>query len=331
MDNKKIKIDSKNPVVNNFFNYLKLMGKKQKEYAKENMIDESTLSKWKKGETSPSVDQIKQAAKYFGITVNDLVYDEKEKKNLEVLADKSYDPILAQQSVKVKLYGHFFNKPLKVLLFCFLAFSVLMLMVYVLRSSSPYFSSLILLGIPLSMRAIYINSFDEKTFIINYLDDIYYRRIESLNRLYSLSMVLRILSLLSTFYYITLYKDFGLATDVQRGLLITLMVLIMVLMFGSIIAITELPKKFKLEIYDNEITGYNSSKFSLIIHFSIFSVAVMFAMYDFNYYMTFLTVSFVFLVLNSLDFVNISLEYAKYTLMYQENNKNPRELFPKKN
>ncbi|GEM_PF-5457051 len=105
-------------VVSNFFDYLIRKRITQKNYAQDNNIDESTLSKWKNGSSSPTLDQVKQAAKYFDITVNDLVYTVQEKKKLEVFKDKSYDPIVAQQSVKIKQYGNFFKKPFKVFL-CF--------------------------------------------------------------------------------------------------------------------------------------------------------------------------------------------------------------------
>lgn len=325
----KNQFDYGNTVVNNFFMYLSKKNITQKTYANDNNMVESTLSKWKKGESSLTVDQIKQAASYFGLTVNDLFYDEKEKKNLEVLADKSYDPIIAQQSLKVKLYGQFFSKPHKILVICLFIFVLLGFMTYILKDNSQYFSFLIVLGIPLSIRLIYINSFDEKTYIINYLDDIYYRRKESNNKFYFLSLLFRILSVVMFLYYITFLKGYEQATTIERGLLITLIALIMFLIFGAISAITDLPKNFKLEIYDHEISIYNSSRFYLLVHFAIFTVAVMLTIFNSSNYLPFLISSGVFLIINCLDFVNISLEYSKYVLMYQENIKNPRELFPK--
>lgn len=319
-----------NVIINNFFTYLEQKSITQKKYATDNNIDQSLLSKWKSGDSSPTVEQLKQAAIYFGITVNDLIYTEKEKKHLEVLLDKSYDPIIAQQSINVKLYDDFFKKPVKVIIFCLLIFSLLVFMVFVLRNNSSFYSLLIPLGIPFATWAIYVNSFEEKTYIINYLDDIFYRRNESINKFYSKSMIIRIISVFTVFYYTTLFVNFESSTNTEKGLLTTLVVLLMILIFSSIVAITDLPKKFKLEIYDNEIAGYNSSKLFLIVHFSIFSISVLFSIYNFTEYMLFFIVSSIILFLNSFDFLKVSFEYSKYVLVYQENDKNPRELFPKK-
>ena len=74
-------------VAENFFIFLNESGKKMKDYALENNIDRTTLSKQKKGVTSMTVDQIKEAAIYFGKTVNDFYYSEEEKKSLKILAD----------------------------------------------------------------------------------------------------------------------------------------------------------------------------------------------------------------------------------------------------
>ncbi|MDD5292849.1 MAG: helix-turn-helix transcriptional regulator [Candidatus Izemoplasmatales bacterium] len=327
----KHQIDYGNVVINNFFIYLYRKAITQKKYAMDNNMDQSLLSKWKKGDSSPTLDQVKQAAKYFEITVNDLVYTEKEKKHLEVLSDKSYDPILAQQSIKVKLYADFFKKPAKVLIFCLLIFSLLVFMVFVLRNNSPYYSLLILMGIPFASWAIHVHSFEEKTYIINYLDDIFYRRNESTNKFYFASMIIRVTSIFTIFYYSTLLVNIESTTSIESGLLTTLVVLLMVSIFSSIVSITDLPKKFKLEIYDNEIAGYKSSKLFLLVQFSIFSISILLSIHNFTEYMLFLIVSTIILFMNAFDFSRVSFEYSKYVLVYQENDKNPRELFPSKN
>jgi hypothetical protein len=144
-------------------------------------------------------------------------------------------------------------------------------------------------------------------------------------------MIIRVISILTIFYYTTLFVNLESATNTQKGLLATLVILLMILVFSSIATITDLPKKFKLEIYDNEIAGYNSSKLFLLVHFSIFSIAVLLCIYSLHEYMLLLIVSIIILILNAFDFLKVSFEYSKYVLVYQENDKNPRELFPKKN
>lgn len=311
---------------NNFFLYLKKRNCTQKKYASDNNMDNSTLSKWKTGASNPTVEQLKHAAEYFGITVNDLVYDDEQKKKLEVLADKSYDPIIAQQSTDVRVYDRFFNRPFMTLSISAVIIIGLGFILFIFRNDFPYLSLGIVLGIPLAFRGVHNHLYYTKTFIINYLDDIFYYRIDSANKKYISSLIVRVLSLMTIFYYITLLQGFELSTNQEKGLLLALLFLIMFLLFASIISITDLPKKFKHEIYDREIDAYNSSFFVLLIHLAIFVVAVLLLLYNLSDYLIFFVVSFVFLLLNVREFINLSLEYAKYVLMYQEDGKEPREL-----
>ena len=330
MTNDKNRISNNEVVINNFFIYLKKKKITQKKYASDNHMDQSLLSKWKNGDSSLTLEHAIEAAKYFKITVNDLVYTENEKKHLEVLADKSYNPIIAKQSIKVKLYDDIFKKPIKVLIACLLFFSILVFMTLMLQNNSPYYSLFIPLGIPIIMWVIHVNSFREKTYIINYLDDIFYHRNESTNKFYVFSMIIRVISILTILYYTTLLANFESATNTQKALLITFVFLLMILVFSSLVAIMDLPKKFKLKIHDNDIAGYNSSKLFLFVHISIFSIAILLSIYNFHEYMLFFFVSTVILILNAFDFIKVSFEYSKYVLMYQETDKNARELFSKK-
>ena len=74
MDNLDMNKLSHEVVVNNFFKYLEESGKTMKEYAKDNNLDRTILSKWKSGVVLMNVDQVYAAAKYFGKTVNDFYH-----------------------------------------------------------------------------------------------------------------------------------------------------------------------------------------------------------------------------------------------------------------
>ena len=98
----------------NFFSYLKERGITQAKYAEDNALNKTILSKWKNNTSKMSPEQIFQAAQYLEITVNDLCYSSEEKKKIEVLKDKKYDPILAQQQINIKLLNREFKKPIRV-------------------------------------------------------------------------------------------------------------------------------------------------------------------------------------------------------------------------
>lgn len=318
-------------VTNNFFHYLEHKKITQKQYADDNLLNQSLLSKWKKGDSSLTLDQVIQAAKYFSITVNDLVYSDKEKKHLEVLSDKSYDPIIAQQSLKVKIYGNTFKKPLRLVLRCILIFTIITFMMYMLRNNSPFYLLLTVLGLPLLLWMIRENSFKERNFIINYLDDIFYYRIEPMNGHYIQSIVIRFVSFLSIFYYSTLITKVNSTVDIEYGLLATLILSLIVLVVSFISSITDLPRKFKQKIEDYEITGYYSSLFYLLVHLWILTIASLLCIYNLKLYYPSLIISAIMFGFNTIDFTVLSKEYSKYELMYQENDKDPRNLFPKVN
>ncbi len=98
----------------NFFYYLEDRGITQKKYASEKHMDKSILSRWKNNTGKMSSEQLFEAAEFLGVTVNDLCYSLEEKKKIEVLKDKKYDPILAQQQIKIKLLKREFQKPIRV-------------------------------------------------------------------------------------------------------------------------------------------------------------------------------------------------------------------------
>ncbi|MBU1143216.1 MAG: hypothetical protein KKH92_06145 [Firmicutes bacterium] len=97
-----------------------------------------------------TVDQIYQAAVYFDITVNDLYYSDKEKKKIAVLSDSSYDPIIAQQTLNIRLMSDSFEKPFAFVLTPVVLFVIITFMTYFLLQSSPYWILVILTGIGLS-------------------------------------------------------------------------------------------------------------------------------------------------------------------------------------
>lgn len=163
-------------VVDNFFKYLKVQGVTQKKYAEDNNIHHSILSKWKNGDSLMSLEYVIQAAKYFDITVNDLVYSEHDKRKLEVLRDKTYSPIVAQQSVIIHEYGRFFKVPGALIGFMTLTFVLFVLLSEVLKHNSPYYPVIPIGFIPVIFLTVYRISFEKKTLIINYLDRVFLTR-----------------------------------------------------------------------------------------------------------------------------------------------------------
>lgn len=318
-----------NVVTTNFFSYLKRRKITQKKYAIDNNLDPSILSKWKSGDSQLTIEQVRQAAKYFGITANDLMYSDIEKKRLEVIADKSYDPILAQQSIDILLFRDTFEKPIKIILFCLFVFPFIALVIYLFRNQSVYYSFLMPLAIPLCVLAIKKNLIEERTFIINYLDQLFYKREDTKNHFYFLSITIRVISLLLVAYIINKATiNFATTNEFNQSLLTVLLIILMMSMFNVVLEFLSLPVNFKPEIYDNETDGYNITRLTLFIHFSVFSVLGLLFLRDTQVYLELFCVSCVILLINIFDFVKVSKEYSKYELVYKENEKEARKLFP---
>src|SRR5690606_9834865 len=110
-----------------------------------------------------------------------LYYTEKELKRIDVIASSNYDPIIAQQSVKIKLLNYSFEHPIQVVSPAIILFIIISCLTYLLIQLSPYWLALQLLGVFLQ-KSIFENNFMiEKNFIINYLDEIYYKRYSAKN------------------------------------------------------------------------------------------------------------------------------------------------------
>ncbi len=318
-----------NVVTTNFFSYLRKRKITQKKYAIDNNLDPSILSKWKSGDSQLTIEQVRQAAKYFGITANDLMYSDIEKMRLEVIADKSYDPILAQQSIDILLFRDTFEKPIKIILFCLFVFPLIALIIYLFRNQSVYYSLLMPLAIPLCVLVIKRNSYENRTFIINYLDQLFYKREDTKNHFYFLSITIRIISFLLVAYIMNKVAiNFATTDEFNQSLLIALLIILMMSVFSVILEFFSLPINFKLEIYDNEIEGYNTTRLTLLIHFSVFSVLGLLFLRDSQVYLQLFCISCAILSINLIDFIKISKEYSKYELVYKENEKEARKLFP---
>lgn len=320
-----------NVVVDNFMFYLKKKGITQKKYSIDNNLDESIVSKWKKGKSSMTIDQIRQAANYFEITFNDLMYSEDEKRRIEVLLDRSYKPITAQHSIDVEIYDEIFKKPVRLLIRVLISLVVVSLLMYVFRDVSIFSPLVVVFFVFLVNKEIRKSSIREENFIISYLDDIFYERKEGKNAFFFYTILIKGLSILAILYIMIQATKIPDRTDISYGLSITLLLLAILQFFLITSSFTETPRHFKSSIYEEDFRPYTSLRLSIIVYASLLSVSVMYIIYDFSdYYLLFIACVILF-VINAFDFSKLSMEYSKYSLIYKENNKKTRQLYPNKN
>jgi transcriptional regulator with XRE-family HTH domain len=194
---KEIKKNARQIINENFFGLLKERKISLKEYAKENGLDPSTISKWKSGNSSMNTEELRRAADFLNVTVNDLTYSNEEKKKIDVLSQRDYKPIFAQQSKTIHYLSDLFNKPMQAIikqLFLFFAFGILCSSI--IRFSS-YWALLMIAPCLLLYPCFYQQGIGtKKIYIINYLDDIYYQIEKENNQFFLFVLIIRVLIIL---------------------------------------------------------------------------------------------------------------------------------------
>lgn len=300
----------------NFFYYLKKSGKTMSEYAKDNNLDRTTLSKWKSLSSNMNNEHIFQAAKYFGVVVNDLYYNQKEKKNLEVLTDNNYKTVLAQQSIKINNYKTLFNKPLNAIFGIMMLFIGISSFIYLVVNLSYIYLLFYFVFSIASSYVIHSYGIKEKTYIINYTDDIYYLRKDHTNKYKFMNIGFIIMNII-----ITLINVLFIELDNQFQLLISVYGLVLIfVLFINIFSLINYPYKFKLTTKDS-FEGYNMSLYRLISILVLFGLTI-------NLSLNFNIASIVSVLLGSIqvilvviDYYVLSKLYSKYELVYSKDQK----------
>lgn len=311
---------------NNFFKYLKKKGITQHKYSLDNNIPESTISKWRKGiDSHMNEEHIIQAAKYFNISVNMLFYTEQELKELKFKDDDNmYEPVLAQEHIKVKLLSNSFKNPLNVVyttsgLALILAFIIFL----IVRNYNEYWSLLALI-IPIGGAYYFKDEFGiEKTYSINYLDDIYYKIDEQKNQYIKIidliHIFINILSILLNI--ILLFTNSYSNKEIKIKVLIFISIIVFLIISNGTLLFRQ--RKFKKEIYPDELSNYRASLVNYYISITLSTLMVSLLCIDFcrnGYYLFFIII---FPIISYIEFMLVSKKYSEYKLVYfdQKNNK----------
>lgn len=315
---------------NNFFKELKKRNITNVKYAKDNNLDKTTLSKWKNMITTMSIEQVHQAASYLHITVNDLYYSQTEKKKIHVLSiNPEYTPIRAKQTVEIKMYEEHFKHPfnlLQLILFVFILFTAIVFF----ASKASGFWMFLLLFIPISGYQYYKEEFDsKKTFIVDYLDDIYYKIDKPKNQYFVINMILHLLAMISLIISFVLLLQRKFPTDSNLETMIIFLLLGMgVYAIVNFFTLFTHQLNFKVEIYDNEIMSHSSSMMNLYMSLLLLAVGTCFLYQyfaDYWYVTIFLLVTAIF---SMIEYLLLTKKYSEYKLVFKEQDKEEVILFP---
>ncbi len=324
-------------IKDNFFSYLdgkqqsnqRILGSK---YEIENDLSKTTVSNWRHDKSKMTVDHIFQAAKYFNITVNDLYYSEQEKLKISAhFHELNFDPINAQQILNVKLMEESFKKPLLILIPSTIIYILIGYLTYYLLNYSSLFILMILIALILSFIMFRNNYGIDKTYVISYLDDIYYKRKNLKNRFFSIQIILRLISLV-TLVFCMLFIIYGKVIENinLRDMAIIMIMEYIISIIQISMSITNIKFKYKEEIYDDDISSYKSRFINFTISMFLLTSSVILYINNLIKFWVVLSFCIFNVIISGIDFLIESKNYSEYRLMYEENNKSPRELFQKK-
>lgn len=327
--NDKEKLGVNEVVSKNFFKYLKEKGISQAQYAKDNILSQATISNWKNGNGTMSSEHIKQAADYFGITVNDLFYDDNAKKKIEVLADKKYHPIMAQQTIETKLLNQEFNKPFYSIFNILITYLFFIVSAFILVNYSIWWSLIILFAF-LSIPIYFNKQFGEKkTFVINYLDDIYYCNKDadklSKKRTFITCFLILLLHIISFISVLWSYSKAG----AEKNLIIIIFVLIIISFVSSLLGLLEYIGKYPKKMYHYNFELYKVGITTICTSVTLFGFAILLFNFNFlNHILLFIPL-ILMVVLSFFNFYYICSNYKTYSLVYEDGHNNVEQLFKK--
>lgn len=315
-------------VAYNFKRFLAESDIKQKEYAEKHNIDPSVVSKWINGVRPMTMSEVKAAAETFGVTVNDFCYAGAERKKLEVKNSK-YHPIMAQQTIETRLFEDEFSKPFNKIAIVLVSFVLTIVISLFLINKSPFWSLIILFGFVYLYNFLKKEFGTKKTFVINYVDEIFYYRNESKNKKFIPTLLMHIISVLVLIDLLFLYALFfekSIDDLISINILIVLCAVVV-----NIFSFTGIYKNYDKIMYHNETSSYNMSLINLCSNLSVVGFSFTLIVTHFEKYWFVILISIIPLILAVFEFKYTCQNYEEYKLVYKKDNNKIEELFKNKN
>lgn len=317
-------------ISDNIVYYIKKNNMKQVDFYMSLGINKQDFSKKKNTKGSSfSTDEIYLAAKILNVTVNDLYYSEEEKKEISVLKEEKYNPIMAQKQIEIKHLNSSFKDPSSVLAIVLSSTLLLSVIDGFLVKESPFWILLALL-IPLLFSYDFKSSFGiEKTYMINYLDDVYYKMKDEKNKYYDICFITHTVSILliCSSLLLLICDDYYIESHVDYSILFIITGFI-ILIFSCVILFFYSEKKMKKKIYQHEIKGYKAKLNNVVANavFTVFAIGLTCLNLNKCWYIGLMAI--ISLILSVIGFILTSKKYSEYTLVYQKYGEDEVELFP---
>ncbi|NLN80774.1 MAG: hypothetical protein GX132_05255 [Erysipelotrichia bacterium] len=282
--------------------------------------------------TTMSTEQVHQAAEYFKITANDLYYSLAEKKKIHILASNpEYNVIKASQPIETKIYTTQFENPFTLLIIILLAFVLTTIIAFFLSKASGFWL-FILFVIPITGYQLYKTEFGvTKTFIVNYLDDIYYKIEKPKNQYFVANLMLHfcVLSLVISSFILLVFKETPIDKNTETMLaflLLSIVTYVVIILFTFLTHQTSI----KEEIYDNEILPHTFSMVNFYMSLLPLSIGICVLHSNFKQYWYIVLILLFASLFSLVEYLLTTKKYSEYKLVYKEDDKEEIELFTNK-
>lgn len=300
-------------IVDNISKLLNEHNIKQKKFCEDLGYDPSTLSKWKNGTSSPSIEMIDAIANYFNVEAHQIYYTSEELEKIAIKSSGTYNPNDIKENVIVHDYSDLFTP-----WFGFIVpVAAIVLFIYFLWISKNETTSLIFAMSCLILLSILLKVAisPKHRFVINYLDEIYHKidnknfKHSSISKIFgAFFIVLLILSAIQALY--------EFSSSLSLGIYLILSVLSLIFSFVYIIGIE---KSMSDRQYDD---GFFSAK-AVMISIIISSCLLMLSVYTYIFEDTtiwMILVNALMCVINSIVYFLYIKKCQEYYLVIEDEN-----------
>lgn len=270
MKRKEISKTRQEIIHHNFEKYLKLRKMTQKSYAEKANVGKSTVSKWITNTGSNmSAEDIYQASLIFQINISDLYLTDIEKGQSRLIKQDDYKKIVAQKSKIIIMFAPTLRN-YNVTLF---SVSLIVLILSVIVQGFKLFETpyILLFSLPIvAFNLINKTNKINETFIINYIDEIYYRANEEQSLFYILRKIYALIPILSIILFIYTINKYDHLTN--ENLFVFYVLTILIFFFVSLFAYFGSRNKNVKEVYDYEIQELSSKVLTILVFLVIVSI-----------------------------------------------------------
>ena len=189
---------------------------------------------------------------------------------------------------------------------------------------------LIILAGFISLYLYYVNDFGEKkTFIINYLDDIYYYN-ENAKKISRKRNIIfhSILLLLHFVLFLGLGWSYSVAT-IEIDLIFIIVLMLMASFVVNFFTFLGMLVKYKTQMYDTEFEHHKLSVVTMSCSIALFGFVISLVSFSFINHIFSFIVSIIMVLCSILNYYFVCSNYSKYNLVYEDETGKIERLFKK--